>query len=590
MSPSPSSIYPQHQVQHQYAYPQLAIPGMPPLPHTHSHTPPEFYSVSHSASPTQPPLYAPAFHTSVPQEHASSPALAFDFDRTGNPGRNPSTGPSSPYTTQQPFASYSLHPTITATPQFTHSHSPFSPPYATQQGRHSHQQYHPPSYAYVTRASPTSPEDTSQPQQQASGTWWFIPPGASPSTGPYPNMYYVDAYGNPSNPGPSPGPVPGLSSLSPPSSTRPVHPPAFSVPDLPASSGPGSGRNSVVGVHQRPPETNKSDFSSSSQIHHSPSPLALGESVSERGQHRQPPEHQQVQSKQSARRSFLPNPPAQRSEWVMWVGNVPSDATHDELWRFFSRATLPRIPSQAEPHPPFQQHHQSQLHLPAGLLSPTGSSSASDASPADTSGVQSVFLIARSNCAFVNYVNEGHLSAAVERFNGVPLRPSDPRCPRLVCRIRGKDEDLRAGVGAQRGTGMHTRWVREQREKAKPQQEKQDASIDGTLTNSEAYASEPPGTPSSVAITESGTESSTQSSGRRQPHHSSSSGSTTSGFLARYFPKRYFILKSLTQVRSYGYGASGSFSLSLFSNASSMIWISASRKGFGRLSLITRPC
>ncbi len=55
----------------------------------------------------------------------------------------------------------------------------------------------------------------------------------------------------------------------------------------------------------------------------------------------------------------------------------------------------------------------------------------------------------------------------VRRFNGIPLRPSDPRCQKLVCRVRGEDDDLRAGVGGQRGMGMHIRWVKEQKERSR---------------------------------------------------------------------------------------------------------------------------
>lgn len=35
---------------------------------------------------------------------------------------------------------------------------------------------------------------------------------------------------------------------------------------------------------------------------------------------------------------YHPNPPAHRSDWVMWAGNILSDATHDEIYRFFSQA------------------------------------------------------------------------------------------------------------------------------------------------------------------------------------------------------------------------------------------------------------
>ncbi|KAF8963018.1 YT521-B-like domain-containing protein [Flammula alnicola] len=179
------------------------------------------------------------------------------------------------------------------------------------------------------------------------------------------------------------------------------------------------------------------------------------------------------------RRSYHPNPPAHRSEWVMWSGNVPSDATHDELWRFFA-----------------QQPQQ---------MDDEGNSS----------GVLSIFLISRSNCAFINYESEDQLLRAIVRFNGIPLRPNDSRCPRLVCRVRRKDDDLKAGVGGQRGMGMHTKWVQEQKGKARE------------------AASDPSELKRSSNV-----------------KHSSSSGSyssTNSSFLGRHFPKRYFILKSLTQ-------------------------------------------
>ncbi|KAJ7877393.1 hypothetical protein B0H14DRAFT_2342324 [Mycena olivaceomarginata] len=113
----------------------------------------------------------------------------------------------------------------------------------------------------------------------------------------------------------------------------------------------------------------------------------------------------------------------------MWVGNVPSDAVHDELWRFFTQP--PR----------------------GDCGSAAGSSSRGE------SGVLSIFLISRCSCAFVNYETEAHLQVAIARFNGVPLR-ADPRYTQLLCRVRRKDDDLRAGVGGQRGSGMHTKWVK----------------------------------------------------------------------------------------------------------------------------------
>ena len=214
------------------------------------------------------------------------------------------------------------------------------------------------------------------------------------------------------------------------------------------------------------------------------------------------------------RRSYHPNAP-HRSEWVMWAGNVPSAATHDELWRFFSQKPAERPPG-----------------------SPEGT------------GVISIFLITRSNCAFVNYKNNFFLQEAVSRFNGIPLRSGDSRCPRLVCRVRRLDDDLTAGVGGQRGMGMHTKWIREQ----KGRHPAMDTGIeppDLSLSSSAARLSE-----RMTSATSMGSMSSSENEGGKQRppthvKHSSSSGSytsTNSSFLATHFPIRYFILKSLTQV------------------------------------------
>ncbi|THU77220.1 hypothetical protein K435DRAFT_702873 [Dendrothele bispora CBS 962.96] len=179
----------------------------------------------------------------------------------------------------------------------------------------------------------------------------------------------------------------------------------------------------------------------------------------------------------------------------MWSGNVPSDATHDELWRFFNQ-------------PP------------------------SGADENTTTGVMSIFLISRSSCAFVNFESEEYLQAAINRFNGVPLRPHDPRCPRLVCRVRKKDDDLKAGVGGQRGVGMHTKWVKDQKGKAKPVESSDQSDLDDS---------------SSAITTPSISVSSDDGRVNRGAGSGSSYASTNSSLLTRYFPKRYFILKSLSQ-------------------------------------------
>ncbi|KAJ7627769.1 YT521-B-like domain-containing protein [Mycena polygramma] len=97
--------------------------------------------------------------------------------------------------------------------------------------------------------------------------------------------------------------------------------------------------------------------------------------------------------------TWLPAPPAPHRA-VMWVGDVPPNASHTELWRFFAHR--------------------------------------SDA------GVCAVALIPRSGCAFVSYASVPHLHAAVARFNGRPLRGADAP---LMCRVRREEDDLRAGLG-----------------------------------------------------------------------------------------------------------------------------------------------
>ena len=188
------------------------------------------------------------------------------------------------------------------------------------------------------------------------------------------------------------------------------------------------------------------------------------------------------------RRSYHPNPPADRSEWVMWAGNVPSDAKRDELLEFFNQPlSRPVSPTSTEP----AEEDQQRLY----------------------GGVLTVFLISRSNCAFVNFESEAQLEAATARFNGKPIRPGDQRCPRLVCRVRRREDDLMAGVGGQRGSSMHTKWVKEQR-----------------LREDGQWIGE--------------AEGSAQSSISR----SASVATTNSDILRQSFPKRYFILKALTQV------------------------------------------
>jgi hypothetical protein len=237
----------------------------------------------------------------------------------------------------------------------------------------------------------------------------------------------------------------------------------------------------------------------------------------------------------------------------MWAGNIPSDATHDEIYRFFSQV-------------PDDQAFE----------------------PTASMGVVSVFPISRTNCAFINFESKEGLLEAISRFNGVPLRADDQRCARLVCRVRHKDDDLKAGVGGQRGMGMHTQWVKEQKQK---NQEK-------TKNDQSDFSEFDRGSTSPSSISEQldrGTSNFSLSSDNSEleqnihANHSSTSdsySSSNSSFLARHFPKRYFILKSLTQV---SIGLPAFLRLFVYSFGSlSMIWILAFKRGSGRLRNIMK--
>ncbi|KAF7366059.1 YTH domain-containing protein 1 [Mycena venus] len=146
-----------------------------------------------------------------------------------------------------------------------------------------------------------------------------------------------------------------------------------------------------------------------------------------------------------------PASPVSRSEWVMWVGNVPRDAQQDELWRFFTEDTS------SVPH----DH-----------------------------GILSIFLRTRSAWALVNCSSSAARSAAIARFDGVPLRTGYAGRA-LVCRAQHVDDHLPAD----------------------------------TDRNSSASKTSSPASPGSEY----------------------SSTSTSSSMLARHFPQRFFILKSLTR-------------------------------------------
>ena len=418
------------------------------------------------------------------------------------------------------------------------------------------------------RQPPASPEDASS----SGGTWWYVPPGRSQQFDPsvYHRSYAIPGYqqmnppefdpyaaqaslgpGSPSSAFTGPSGQQPLTIQMPPSSALPPREHKFFPSPVATRAGPLG-----LDLSHVPAQSPASLKKRSPLDTKSPSPPAASPSAAS------PPA--------TSRRSYHPNPPPNRSEWVMWVGNVPSDATHDELWRFFNQ------PAPSYPPPPgtsavLSSRQVQSLPYPDSRNDVWG-------------GVSSVFLISRSNCAFVNFETAHHLERAVLHFNGKPVRPTDSRCPRLVCRVRRRDDDLKAGVGGQRGMGLHTRWVAEQkgreqgRERERGLKATQSEKADNAAEESEGEAgtynvNTPPTSPSSYLAPSSSSDPSPpiqavlppdetglvpippapRSSSDRVPLRQGSSGnqsfaSTNSGFLTTHFPKRYFILKSLTQV------------------------------------------
>lgn len=114
-----------------------------------------------------------------------------------------------------------------------------------------------------------------------------------------------------------------------------------------------------------------------------------------------------------------------------------------------------------------------------------------------------------------------HLQHSIAVSNGVPLRPRDPRCKDLVCRVRKRDEEAKTGVGAQRIGGMHTAFVKgkekEARDAARETGEGGEAVVGGGMGGG------------------GGT--------RHGTNTSISTASTSSSFLTKHFEKRFFILK-----------------------------------------------
>lgn len=474
--------------------PMMQSPHNPYQGYGHSSAGSSSSSRSHSfhGSPGPPAIYPAHSHPQSPA-HASPPS---PLNPQGS-GPHHQTMPS--HAAHSPYA-----PLRYSTPPFYSSHS-----FAPSPSVYAHHSYAPSPYG------PHSYAPSPDLSQEGRGTWWYLPP-ARPGLAPAQYESFQNAYSMSFSPPQHDlegySQTPGSSLPSPHYPVSPRQPPgSASYFPTPASPPP------VVSETQstRPPMEAGPSSQRPRASEAGPSVLSIGRSGT-------------VQPRRGQQRS---NPPTQRSDWVMWVGNVPSDATHDELWQFLSRTPTPPAPG-----------------------APDASTSASG-SPDDTwDGVMSIFLISRSNCAFVNLTSEAHLLAAITHFNGQPLRPGDPRCQRLVCRVRGREDDVKAGVGGQRGAGLHVRWIRDQREGMKEQVRHISEEV-RSPTTSEPFTP-PLGSPSNpappLAHMSSDEEGGRGPRHRPQPHSSSSGSyaSTNSSILMQHFPKRYFILKSLTQVCS----------------------------------------
>ncbi|ORY22021.1 YT521-B-like domain-domain-containing protein [Naematelia encephala] len=348
----------------------------------------------------------------------------------------------------------------------------------------------------VTRSNQTSPLNPSPPyphqtpnQQpfsrpttvQTQASFWSPP--MSPAMPPFANHSrqpsYADEYGM--HPGFG-GPPPPSAWTSPSAPSQPYFytPYQHQIPTMEAHPPPSDWSGASPGF----PYTHRSSWNGPPPSHRQNNRLSWSG-----------PSRPDIVDKERERKAYHPQAPARRSDFVMWVGNVPNNTSHEELWRYFNTTVPISLEGSDEPW----------------------------------RGPSSIFLISRSSCAFVNLSSQNDLDRAVAFFNGRALRPWDPRCPLMVCRVRRKDDDLRAGVGAQRGTGMHREWVKLQ----------------------SPPAVDPVPSPASPAVLEHPPDG----EGRRRDsiidattaHKSSESyASTNSSFLAKHFPRRVFILKSLT--------------------------------------------
>jgi len=105
-----------------------------------------------------------------------------------------------------------------------------------------------------------------------------------------------------------------------------------------------------------------------------------------------------------------------QTPFAMWVGNIDSGVTVQDLYEFFRQIDV------ADPQLP------------------------------EEGSVVSIFLIPKSNCAFVNFRTDAALTRGITRFHGSRLR-LDPGAPRLACRRRTDDHGNLDGEWDEGGNG-----------------------------------------------------------------------------------------------------------------------------------------
>ncbi|CEH17064.1 Putative signal transduction protein involved in RNA splicing [Ceraceosorus bombacis] len=271
-------------------------------------------------------------------------------------------------------------------------------------------------------------------------------------------------------------------------------------------------------------------------------------------------------------RPRAPAPDAPRSQFVMWMGNIPSNATSEELHGFLSQLTQPvdhSAAAAAAQDLDEQQITSDASNAAKGQVSALAAADTAFEAICEGHGIVSIFVIARSNCAFVNYATVAHLDAAVDYFHDKQLRPLDASSVRLVCRVRKKEDESQAGVEGQRGRGIHVALVKEyerqQKQKAAELEKKVDTqtaaatSVQATIESNDALKrSQGPSTEaeamkSALAVPDVSPAAETASMTSQRPSiggATSSSGSisisTNSSLLKHHvFRQRFFILKSL---------------------------------------------